>query len=233
MKRYYLVSIMILFVVIVVFSGCDKKSEALPTISADIPQSTGNTVNTWDGVVDDSFLTGEPCESPCWQNLEIGKSLDAQAMIVLNGLPFIDKQSVYSEQDMYDPDVVSLNYDCQYDTEGENCGFIAIKNGVVSGIGHKIVYDHPIKAVIDTYGEPSYIYYQLYSGEDSNSCQLALYWTTKDIAVEIYANENETNLCSDMKNGEKLDGSLQIDWVYYVELDPDGGDYTHDFPGLK
>jgi hypothetical protein len=181
-------------------------------------------------LVDRSFITGEPCEAPCWYNIQLAATTETEVKSVLAILPFIDPASIETNQDLYDPSAKMISFNCRYKTE-QNCGFVGVSGlGLVTGMGHEIAYDLPLSEVINRYNSPEYIFYNAYYGSD-DKCQLALYWPKKNIAVEI-VQPKEAALCESLKAGESLDGNMQINWVYYAILDEDGGEGTRDWPGL-
>lgn len=181
-------------------------------------------------VIDESFITGEPCEAPCWYNIELGKTPEQEATAQLSLLPFVTRASIQTLPDFYDPQAKSITYDCNYETT-ENCGIVGISAaGVVSGIAHQIVYPLSVADVVEKYAEPAYMYTNAYYGEDDD-CQLALYWPEESIAVEVVTHA-EVGLCQSLDAGEAVPADLQVLWVYYSALDSVGGEGTLPWPGF-
>ena len=209
-------------------------TEARPTEAAAIPTKgptpTPIDIETNPELVDKSFITGEPCEAPCWYNIEIGKTLEGDVTVLLPFLPFVQRASIQSSPDLYDPLSKSITFNCVYETD-ENCGIIGISaTGAVSGIAHQIVYPLSVADVVEKYAEPAYIYKNAYYG-DEDDCQLALYWPEKSIAVEV-VESSETGLCESIGAGEAIPANLQVLWVYYSPLPAEGGEGTLPWPGF-
>ncbi|MBN2500716.1 MAG: hypothetical protein JXB38_08070 [Anaerolineales bacterium] len=210
-------------------------TEAPPTEVAATP-TTGPTATPIDieanpELVDKSFITGEPCEAPCWYNLEVGGILEGDVALMLSFLPFIDRTTIQASADIYDPLSTIITYDCVYET-AENCGFIGVSAaGEISGVAHQIVYPLSLADVVEKYAEPAYMYVNAYYGDEDN-CQLAMYWPEHGIAVEVIE-DSEAGLCQSVKTGESIPTNLQVLWVYYSPLPADGGEGTLPWPGFS
>ncbi len=195
------------------------------------PTATPIDIEANPELVDRSFLTGEPCEAPCWYNLEVGEVLEGDVAMMLSFLPFIDRTTIEASADIYDPLSTIITYDCVYET-AENCGFIGVSAaGQISGIAHQIVYPLSVADIVDKYAEPAYLYANAYYGNDDD-CQLALYWPEHSVAVEIVA-DSEAGLCQSVKAGETLPADLQVLWMYYSPLPAEGGEGTLPWPGFS
>ena len=203
----------------------------IPATPTSGPTSTPIDIEANPELVDRSFVTGEPCEAPCWYNLKVGGMIEGDVSLMLSFLPFIERTSIQASADIYDPLSTIITYDCVYETE-ENCGFIGITAaGEISGVAHQIVYPLSVADVVEKYAEPAYMYFNAYYG-DNDDCQLAMYWPEHSLAVEVVEN-GETGLCQSVKAGETIPADLQVLWIYYSPLPAEGGEGTLPWPGFS
>jgi hypothetical protein len=76
-------------------------------------------------VVDQSFVTGQPCKAPCWYDLEIGKSSNENIRQVLSSLSFIYQPSISEHivNNSATPEQIRINFTCVYDIDNW-CGSV-------------------------------------------------------------------------------------------------------------
>ena len=230
--------VFVVSVCFILLAGCSPQDEAAvepdsqSTAAAPESQEAAPTVEVVENpdAIDESFLTGEPCEAPCWYNIEIGETLASEATFTLNYLPFVERSSVQIIPDLYDPQAQTITYDCHYETI-ENCGIIGVSAlGVVTGIAHQVAYSLSVADVVEKYAEPAYMYTNAYYGENDD-CQLALYWPADSLAVEV-VEENASGLCQDLEDGGAVPPDLQVLWIYYTPLSESAAEGTLVWPGF-
>ena len=241
-KHIFYISILILLVALAL-SACSKDTPEVPSssTSSSTDETSPLTVFTYEeeelregfelGEPDQSFLTGEPCDAPCYHNIELLTTSGAEAKDILKELTFINPASIIEEENVYEEDSYYLKYSCSEDLT-ELCGYVGISPyDLVTGMGHKVFYRLPLASVIEKYGTPNFSYKNAaYGGTDQ--CEIVVYFVDQNFAVEIIENA-ETGLCQDFRNTETLSGDLQIDWVYYNFIDSEIAANMIQWQGLK
>jgi len=159
-------------------------------------------------LADQSFLSDEPCEYPCWYGVELGKTTKEDTIIILQGLDFVEDESISTKWE----DRVA--YDCVYETPGNNCGDIFFSGGVAYQITYFVAFPLLIEDVIAREGDPEYAY----TGTIGPSgCILSLAWPEKDLEIEYLSSTIEAP-CEALNLGNQMIRGLQVTYIWYTDI---------------
>lgn len=166
--------------------------------------------------VDRSFVTGQPCEAPCWYGLKINESTIEDIRETLPNLPFANKDQIYEQPTGdFGPDEIWFTVPCVYSKTFENCADLeTFSNGKLRRIILRIDYELPLRLVIQKLGTPEY--YTANPSPNSDICSLEIYWPKKDIGAVIHDSPRAKH-CSNDKS-EQLDLDLQVASLVYREI---------------
>jgi hypothetical protein len=179
--------------------------------------------------VDRSFVTGQPCEAPCWYGLRVGESTLDDIRKTLPQLPFADADKIHEQPTgAFGPNEKWFTVPCVYSEKLESCAELeTLPDGILRRIIIHIDYDLPLRLVIQKLGNPEY--YTANPLPDKDICSLGIYWPQKNIVATVKDNLR-TERCSDYAN-EPIDLDLQIVSLVYVEI-TDQKDYDiYPWPG--
>lgn len=169
-----------------------------------------------DSRIDRSFVTGQPCEAPCWYGLRLGESTLDDIRETLVELPFVDASKIHEQSTGdFGPSEKLLVVRCVYSKESESCADLETStDGKLHRIILGVYYDLPLQSVIDQLGTPKY--YLAYPSPNKDICILEIYWPEKNIVATV-EDSPRTRHCSNDKN-EQIDLDLQVVSLVYVEI---------------
>ena len=169
-----------------------------------------------DSRVDRSFVTGQPCEAPCWYGLRLGESTLDDIRMTLLELPFVDASQIHEQPTGdFGPNEKLLVVRCVYSKELESCADLETSaDGKLRRIILGVYYDLPLQSVIDQLGTPKY--YLAYPSPNKDICILEIYWPEKNIVATVEESPR-TRHCSNDKN-EPIDLDLQVVSLVYIEI---------------
>lgn len=230
----------ILIISIIIFSlllvGCSQSATATistePTPTPPITYDLKEIAEGFElGEPDKTFITGEPCEAPCYHGIELLITTGEETASILETLDFVDKESIYTIDNIYKEGSFFIYYHCG-DENAENCGYVGVSSyDLVTSIGSKIFYRLSLGEVVEKFGKPSFSYKNaMYRGE--NVCQIVVYYVDNNFAIEIIE-DGDKGVCEDFSTTGKLAPELQIDWVYYNFIDEEIADNMIKWQGLK
>lgn len=126
---------------------------------------------------DDSLITGEPCEAPCWRNITPGETRWRDALVLLE-----DDQQLNNVEEITDDasDARIINFN---DGDGPQCCRVYTDDGrTVSDIITLLAPDIiTLGQLIEKYGEPAYV-----TGGDVTPEQTLLSLVYPDVPLIIY-----------------------------------------------
>jgi hypothetical protein len=170
-------------------------------------------------LVDQSFITGQPCTAPCWYGIEPDQSTETDVMLKLKELPFVDQTKIKKWNNVgfnnYS-NASEIDFVCVSPSEGY-CGSIISDNEVVKDIDLTIQYPLPLKSVIDRLGSPEYIFFDPFTPH-GEGCRVSLNWPHKRISA-ISVDRFSSQLCQDLDQGKGFNSGLQITEVEYESKD--------------
>jgi hypothetical protein len=165
---------------------------------------------------DRSFITDNPCASPCWYGLVPGVSTESEVEAELAELPFVDQEAIRKNYDVSIRAIshgASIQFGCA-EPKGKSCGFIVLSDDIVQIIDMVIQYQLSIQTVIDKLGEPDYVYFTSYTSH-GDGCLMDLDWLARGISVRL-VDQSSTRLCHELRDETPLDPNLAVNEVVYL-----------------
>ena len=167
-------------------------------------------------LVDRSFITGEPCEAPCWQGLKLNEATLDQIYPKLKELQFVDPDSIITWEHVTSlgfTNATIIRYDCFGYTDG-GCGYLLLSNGVLKVSNHMILYELPLNNVVEKLGAPDHVIFNPYSSHQGG-CALDFEWPKKNLLVSSY-NYSDSQWCLDLQDDKALDPGINVTQVTYM-----------------
>lgn len=140
------------------------------------------TVNLLDekNLSDESLLTGEPCEAPCWNNIIPGETSFRDALIL------VEDDSRFTNVEEVEPDEETSARLFGFSTgEGTNicCQVLSEEGEVIDSMLFFLAPEMTIGDIIEKYGEPTYVIgEEVVEGE-----QAILFLVFPDVPIVLYA----------------------------------------------
>ncbi|QPC81445.1 hypothetical protein G4Y79_17335 [Phototrophicus methaneseepsis] len=155
-------------------------------------------------LTDDSLLTGEPCEAPCWRGIVPGETSWRDARIIVEDDPQLVEPTVNETEDGGQVLVFQ-------DDDGPQCCQVYTQDGeTVTQILTLLAPNITLGEVIERYGEPEYM-----SGADVTSDQTLVLIIFPDVPLGLYA------FGSGVETGELTPESEIIGAIYLDPADMD------------
>jgi hypothetical protein len=162
--------------------------------------------------IDNSFLSGIPCQPPCWYDLEIGITSYADAVTVITTLPFVNQERIWEEEDSLGSYVkfscinsgLELCGSLYFDTENTLQSILIRQQRVLN-----------LNETINKVGEPSG--YQVDSYHVG--CVFRVFWLEEGISSETIVTPDRGNKCDRLRSGE-IDERMEIKWLRYSTIQP-------------
>lgn len=175
-------------------------------------------------LMDKSWLTGTPCEAPCWYGLELGKSTYSEVLITIKSLSFLNPARFnennwdypdYESGEFYPGKMVSI--DCKTPNY-HVCVSMRFKEDTLEDLFIDLNYDIQLGEVVEILGEPDG-FSATPTGVEDHDCLLKLYWLERRIIIFHHQNRDELpDLCQIIKDNENLIPSdLLVDTVNYFQ----------------
>jgi hypothetical protein len=132
-------------------------------------------------LIDESFISGEPCEPPCWYGLIPGQSSFEDVNQVLSELEFMQPTSINilkSTSEYYGVEDIRIYFQCQYYSGIPSCGSLWLLGDTLHWIRHEIAYELSINEAVGIIGEPDLI---ILRGRRDRGCNVDFTWVEKGI----------------------------------------------------
>jgi hypothetical protein len=126
-------------------------------------------------LVDQSWLTSNPCAAPCWQGLEPGKSTREEVLKTLPNLSFLDYQKGIT--DFAGQDIVK----CKQPSD-KNCLFFILKNDRLDRLGFLLEYSITLDEVVSQLGEPDFLAI-IPNANERGDCFFQVYWLHQRLVI--------------------------------------------------
>ncbi len=169
-----------------------------------------------DPLVDRSFVTGQPCEAPCWYGLRLGESTLDDIRKTLPELPFVDNSRIREQPTgEFGPNEKSFVVRCTYSTEADLCAELTTsKDGKLSKIIIIVAYELTLQRAIEYLGVPTF--YNVSPSPNKDLCYVEAFWPERDI-VAAFNDSPRDRLCTRTGN-EKIDLNSQILSLVYTDI---------------
>lgn len=212
-KRSARIYIVIIVTIIFLVYGCGSVKNNQPPVSTASPEQ-----------MDESPFSGAPCETPCWQGLEVGESNENDVRAVLPNLKFIDQDSiVFYEMNMptldwqkYAPGV-EITANC-INSKGK-CLEIYISENTLTEINITLNYAIRADEAVAYFGTPSYVATGPISVRTGVGCAVFLIWRDSRVVLTstLYGKSTkELYDCSIVHQTGKASPGLIITQVSYL-----------------
>ncbi len=151
---------------------------------------------------DDSLITKQPCDAPCWRGITPGETKWADALTILEDSTDLDKPEVQKEEN--GPGIGAL----WQPKDGESCCQMASLNGeTVSVILLRLAPNVTLGKLIEARGEPTYV---LGAPGDEEQAVVNLFYPDNSLIVTVFVAGD--------KNGA-VSASSEVIGAYYVAPD--------------
>ncbi len=181
---------------------------------------------------DRSFLTGEPCEAPCWYGLLPGISHQNEALELLGTLNFIDTTSFaevsigyYNHPTSSQESGTRLSADCIY-PEGRTCVSLDFNKDRVRRV--LLFLNYPLSAgqVVSRLGAPDWI--EVFPDGGAHQarwfrCHISMVWSEHRIVASYteFDRDEALELCFDiLPSGGQLVSNALLDFLIYLAESP-------------
>ncbi len=167
-----------------------------------------------DPLADRSFLTGQPCQPPCWYGLTLDKSNKEDVLTVLKGLPFVDQATVKTPGTVWlgDERAVEIRFGCTHPMT-DPCGGALVSTNVVKQIWISVGYSLRFEKVVAQLGPPEYVDYGVYHPE-AGGCSIELGWPEKGISVQSLDTSSDTQ-CRFIRETGHMPSNVQATILIY------------------
>ena len=169
-------------------------------------------------LMDRSWLTGEPCEAPCWYGLELGKTTKDEAVSTVMALSFIDYGNISKLDRYWDHSVAQqLSFGCKLPAGAICTSFIFVDDTLVY---IHLTPNYPITfgEVVEQIGEPDFIGAE-YTVPETRDCAAELIWLDRQMQVIYYEFHRSSgrDLCGEIIDaGNKPPSDLVVHNVMYL-----------------
>jgi hypothetical protein len=195
--------------------------------------------------LNNSFLTGIPCELPCWNGLLVGETTYSEAIAILQSLSFIDSETIQfsgvtgrgTADIPNDKDPFYIHADCVL-PEGEQCVFMEVQIGKVVWINSSINFSFTLSEMVEHFGEPSYIEFGSGASECMD-CHLEVVWKEFQMVISIIEPRCKEGrvMCENLWEGKLIPAQKPVYSLYILQKgefnQPLAGMYTRrEWPGL-
>lgn len=176
-----------------------------------------NPANLDSNTIDQSWLTGEPCDAPCWYSLEPGQSSLDDVIAVAKKLSFIDQNSMNLNKMELSRDQItqSLGFDCKSPAL-EFCVGMFFSGNTLSTIflmpNYQITFDQAVEKI----GYPPDGYIMSHFSPETIGCRVTLLWVKRQMSIE-YSNRlfNGKDTCNLTQHG-KFPKGISVYTVTYM-----------------
>jgi hypothetical protein len=199
--------LLVLFMIVVFISSCKAFAPASNHKSSEFPAES---------LVDRSFVTGQPCQAPCWYGLELGESTVDDIRKTLPELPFVDSSKIYEQStgEFGSNEKLFVVY-CTYATDTDFCSELTTsKDGKLSKIVVIVAYELTLQTVIESLGIPEF--YNVSPSPNKDECHVEVFWPEEDMVV-TFSDSPRDRLCT-RTDKEKIDLKSQMLGLIYTDI---------------
>jgi hypothetical protein len=207
-----LINYLRLFIVLLTLAGCSTNSD-LPVVNPNL--------------IDRSFLTDQPCQSPCWYGLQPGVSTEDEVFATVRNLTFVKQDQILTSSYKFDRNLPGFLTTLYYKEADKS-----IKDESGPSLGNFIISDHTLvqielwpyfklsfKQAAEKLGDPDYFaIVPQYGPDGGRECRVFMLWK-KGIKVAHYDKPElffQKDTCDKVPSVDgHLPSSLSIDKIYY------------------
>ena len=175
--------------------------------------------STDDALADHSFLTQQPCASPCWYGLEPDKSTSSEVYSALGKLPFIDSTSITTWGYIWlnDDSAQQIGFSCSHPKDEECGGSAIISQDKLKRLDFSSPHELTFKKAVSILAQPDYMDYRPLNPEGTG-CVITLIWSKKGVYLTSIDLKNEEP-CRKIRVTGHVDPDIVVTQIYYVTRD--------------
>lgn len=174
---------------------------------------------TDEALVDRSFITQEPCASPCWYGLELEQSSKDDVYAVLKELSFVDNNNIREVGAAWRDyeNATTITSACLHPRKSRCVNFL-LSDDRLKRMWISVNYELTFSTVVQMFGPPDYVAH-LPKLSRSVDCAFSMYWPEKSFLIESH----ESKTCSGFdlsKDGKlRINPNMKVTSIIYMALD--------------
>ena len=167
-----------------------------------------------DPLADHSFLTQQPCASPCWYGLVPDKSRADEAYATLKTLPFLDPTTKeWGVSWPGDDNASEIGFNCLHPKETACGGSAIISQGILKRLDFSPPRTLSFQEAVKVLDPPDYMNYG--PASPGGGCFVTLFWAKKGVYLSSIDSKNEEQCREIQKTGHVASG-IVVTHIYYV-----------------
>ncbi|MGP8330093.1 MAG: hypothetical protein ACT6FF_07230 [Methanosarcinaceae archaeon] len=127
-------------------------------------------------LVDQSWLSDQPCSVPCWQGLELETSSREEAIESVQNLSFIQKDNFTTYSNW-------VNFLCK-EPSNITCVSMAFENETLTSLRLYVNYQLSLEQIVNEIGPPDSFFFSRRNPEGF-ACDITLFWVDRQMSVDI------------------------------------------------
>ena len=168
-----------------------------------------------DPLADHSFLTQQPCASPCWYGLEPDKSSADEVYATLKTLPFVDPataEATYIWAD--DENAKNVGFGCLHPKDEKCGGSIILSQGKLKRLAFSPPRGLTFQKAVEVLSQPDSIQYEPFHAE-VGGCVIDLIWSQKGVYITSIDRTNEEQ-CRKIRETGYVSPDVTVTQIFYV-----------------
>ncbi len=201
------------------YNCIQHKMVALLVVFLVITVAGCNTPTADDPLADHSFLTQQPCASPCWYGLELDKSSADEVYATLKTLPFVDPTTIGEAPTTWlgDVNAKEVGFDCLHPKTRECNGGFIISQGKLKRIALSPPVGLTFQQAVAVLNQPDSIEYRPFHVE-AGGCVIYLLWPQKGIIIS-YIDQTNDGPCQQIRETDQVSPNLTVVDILYITPD--------------
>jgi hypothetical protein len=177
-------------------------------------------------MTDQSWLTDQPCKSPCWYQMQVGETTKEESMELLKKNRFINPTPIreyhigtFDTVEDQKPENKGIVFNC-VQPDGWECAYLEFVSNNLYSIQLNLPYKISFEEVVKKIGFPDYLDVMQNGGpEKTNGCGIRMIWVNRQLIVESFewGSDSGRDLCYLFyKNGRKPYPNLIVDNIKII-----------------
>lgn len=177
-------------------------------------------------MTDQSWLTDEPCKSPCWYQMHVGKTSRQEALELIKKLEFINPDPIreyhigtFDTIEDQKPENKGIVFNCVQPQDRE-CTYLEFIGNYLSQVQVNLNFEISFKEIVERIGPPDYLDTIQNGGpEKTIGCGIRMVWVDRQLIAESFEWEIDSrrDLCYEfIQNGKKPYQDLIVDNITIV-----------------
>lgn len=164
-------------------------------------------------ITDQSWLTDEPCKSPCWYQMQVGKTTRQEAMEIIKTIEFIKPDQIreyhigtFDTIEDQKPENKGIVFNC-VKPEGRECAYLEFIGNYLYQIQVNLNFAISFEEIVERIGPPDYLDIIQNGGpEKTIGCGIRMVWVGRQLVTESFewVTDSDRDLCYEfIQNGNK------------------------------